>query len=80
MMKPGADGIVADTHGRIVERSGATIVPLDADLEDWCPPFAGYFLSEPAAAARGALSADRHASPGLPNPSAMTIGSKHATS
>ena len=48
MMKPGADGIVADTHGRIVERSGATIVRLEADLEDWCPPFAGYFLYYPS--------------------------------
>ena len=48
MMKPGADGIVADTHGRIVKRSGATIARLEADLEDWCPPFAGYFLYYPS--------------------------------
>jgi len=32
-MKPGADGIDADTHGRIVERSGATIARLEIDVE-----------------------------------------------
>jgi len=83
MMKPGADGIVADTHGRIVERSGATIVRLEADLEDWCPPFAGYFLYYPSRRQQpAALSAliDTLSPRGSPNPSAMTIGSKHATS
>ena len=83
MMKPGADGIVADTHGRIVERSGATIVRLEADLEDWCPPFAGYFLYYPSRRQQpAALSAliDTLRLRGSPYPSAMTIGSKHATS
>jgi hypothetical protein len=32
-MKPGADGIVAITDGRTVERSGATVARLEADLE-----------------------------------------------
>ena len=27
---------------------GATIARLEADLEDWCPPFAGYFLYYPS--------------------------------
>ena len=38
-------------------------------LEDWCEPFAGYFLlSEPAAAARGAVGADRDTATGRCSP------------
>jgi DNA-binding transcriptional LysR family regulator len=35
-------------------------------LEEWCPPFAGFFLyyPQPTAAARGVVSTDRHASSG----------------